>query len=63
MTGVTEANKSNLCVLVNALKLLKDVFKAGYHGQAICSQTLAITKLLNEAVLAAASEDSLKPAT
>ena len=60
--GVTEANKSDLHVLVNALKSLKDVFKAGYHGQAICSQTLAITKLLDEAVLAEASEDSLQAA-
>ena len=58
--GITEANKSDLCILVNALKLFKD-FKAGYHGQATCSQILALTKLLDEAVLAEGNEDSLRP--
>ena len=60
--GVTGANKSNLRTLVNVLKSFKD-FKAGYHGQAICSQILAVVKLLDEAVPAEANEDSSRPAT
>ena len=59
--GVTEANKSDLQVLVNALKLFKD-FKASYHGQATCSQILTITKLLNKARLAEGSKNSSRPA-
>ena len=59
--GVVEANKSDLRILVNALKSFKE-FKAGYQSRATCSQILAITKLLNEAVLAEASGDSSRPA-
>ena len=48
--GVMETNKSDPQVLVNALRLFKDL-KASYLAQTTCNQIITITQFLEEAML------------